>query len=114
MHRLMSITIRPRLTTAVSKLSVQFVLNTQKYPHSDVIILSSLFTCVGFWMQESTGDVGWGRRTGGVILAGEAETICGVPFDGNVMRRNQQVGDSGPWAPKYLYRRLKPRQTGGS
>lgn len=44
--------------------------------------------------QDARRNVGWGQRTGGVILAGEPETICGVRFEGNPVRMNDRVSDS--------------------
>ncbi|CAM9825648.1 unnamed protein product, partial [Scytosiphon promiscuus] len=36
------------------------------------------------------GSLGWGERTGGVIVAGTAGDICGVPFEANTLRSKQE------------------------
>lgn len=46
--------------------------------------------CVG-GLQAAQGSLGWGTRTGGVVVAGSAREICGVPFAGNTLRSTQEV-----------------------
>ncbi|CAM9809949.1 unnamed protein product, partial [Laminaria digitata] len=38
----------------------------------------------------ASGNVGWGSRTGGVVVAGETTEICGVTFEGNALQLGQQ------------------------
>ena len=50
------------------------------------------------FLQAASGNVGWGTRTGGVIVAGETKEICGVTFEGNKLQLGQQVqGDTDTW-----------------
>lgn len=48
-----------------------------------------------FFLQTASGNVGWGSRTGGVIVAGETREICGVQFEGNKLQLGQQVRRGG-------------------
>ncbi|CAM9223038.1 unnamed protein product, partial [Ectocarpus sp. 8 AP-2014] len=40
------------------------------------------------------GSIGWGTRTGGVVIAGKGQTICGVPFEGNTLRSREKFPDA--------------------
>lgn len=46
---------------------------------------------VSFPAQAAHPIRGWGSRTGGVIVAAQPAEVCGVMFEANTLRSNQQV-----------------------
>lgn len=45
--------------------------------------------------QGGVDEVGWGTRTGGVIVSGRPSLVCDVEFKANPLKRSQEVKDGG-------------------